>query len=82
MDKPSAPDTLEESPVISIQETDIEAMAPETTEKAEDDRVTTTTASSKHPSIVEPAKSVGHPVIHLYSSLSAGSSYVCLTRTY
>lgn len=44
--------------------------------QAQDERVTTTAETSSHPAIVEPVKSVNHPVIHLYTSLSAGSSYV------
>jgi hypothetical protein len=44
----------------------------------EDERVTTE-ATEEHPAIVEPAKPVRGPQIHLYTSLSSGSSYVkCL----
>lgn len=42
----------------------------------------TTEASEDHPAIVEPAKPVTGPQIHLYTSLSSGSSYVSTPLIY
>jgi len=53
-------------------------MTTETTEQpvvGENERITTE-ATEEHPAIVEPAKPVSGPQIYLYTSLSAGSSYV------
>jgi hypothetical protein len=43
------------------------------------ERVTTTEETSTHPAIVEPANPIDGPRIHLYTSLSSGSSYVLPT---
>jgi len=37
---------------------------------------TTVSATSTHPAIVEPTNPINGPRIHLYTSLSSGSSYV------
>jgi hypothetical protein len=54
---------------------DIGRMSMEPTEEIQAEQVTEET-SSIHAGTVEPAKLVDGPRIHLYTSLSSGSSYV------
>jgi len=51
-------------------------MSTDTNQEVQGDRLTTTAASSTNPAIVEPANPIKGPRIHLYTSLSSGSSYV------
>jgi len=53
-----------------------EKMSANTDQDSTTERVTTTEATSTHPAIVEPANPIEGPRIHLYTSLSSGSSYV------
>jgi hypothetical protein len=56
-------------------------MSTESTEQpvVEEGERITTEATEDRPAIVEPAKPVSGPQIHLYTSLSAGSSYVLVS---
>src|SRR5271155_1627919 len=51
-------------------------MSTEQNEQPQPGSETTVSATSSHPAIVEPTNPINGPRIHLYTSLSSGSSYV------
>jgi hypothetical protein len=69
--------TLEETHEMSTEDPAKDVVAePTETKETQMSRITTTAATATHPAIVEPRKPVDGPVVHLYTSLSSGSSYV------
>jgi hypothetical protein len=74
---PSSDATNEETHEMSTEDPaeDVVAEPPET-KGPQKSRIITTAATSTHPAIIEPRKPVDGPVVHLYTSLSSGSSYV------